>query len=177
MTLFIFFALVFATIVLAILINRIVRCPILVALTFFSVILLIAAIIGSTTLVVLAVILGIIAFLSAFFDCVFKSSGFFRNSNCLTCHNPYDDNDNDCCCNNDDDNNLAIVNSNGRVVARINGNTVSCRNNNNNGGCGCGNSNSLIAELVENNLINTASSNGNNNSSSCGCCGRTTRRR
>lgn len=175
MTLFIFFALALATIVLAILINRIVRCPILVALVFFSVTLLIAAIIGNTTLVVLAVILGILAFLAAFFDCIFKSSGFFRNSNCLTCHNPYDDNDNDCCCNNDDS--LAIVNSNGQVVARINGNTVSCRrNNNNNGNCGCGNSNSLIAELAENNLINTTSSNGNNSSSSCGCCNRTFRR-
>lgn len=173
MTLFIFFALALATIVLAILINRIVRCPTLVALVFFSVTLLIAAIIGNTTLVVLAVILGILAFLAAFFDCIFKSSGFFRNSNCLTCHNPYDDND--CC--NDNDDTLAIVNSNGQVVARINGNTVSCRrNNNNNGNCGCGNSNSLIAELAENNLINTTSSNGNNSSSSCGCCNRTFRR-
>ena len=147
MTLFIFFALALATIVLAILINRIVRCPTLVALVFFSVTLLIAAIIGNTTLVVLAVILGILAFLAAVFDCIFKSSGFFRNSNCLTCHNPYDDN------------------------------TVYCRrNNNNNGNCGCGNSNSLIAELAENNLINTTSSNGNNSSSSCGCCNRTFRR-
>ena len=175
MTILIFFALILTTIVLAILINRIVRCPILVALVFFSVILLIAAIIGSTTLVVLAVILGILAFLAAFFDCIFKSSGFFRNSNCLTCHNPYDDNNNDCC-NDNDDNSLAIVNSNGQVVARINGNTVSCRRNNNNGNCGCGNSNSLIAELSENNLINTTSSNGNNSSSSCGCCNRTFRR-
>ena len=175
MTLFIFFALILTTIVLAILINRIVRCPILVALVFFSVILLIAAIIGSTTLVVLAVILGILAFLAAFFDCIFKSSGFFRNSNCLTCHNPYDDNNNDCC-NDNDDNSLAIVNGNGQVVARINGNTVSCRRNNNNGNCGCGNSNSLIAELSENNLINTTSSNGNNSSSSYGCCNRTFRR-
>ncbi len=175
MTLFIFFALALATIVLAILINRIVRCPTLVALVFFSVTLLIAAIIGNTTLVVLAVILGILAFLAAFFDCIFKSSGFFRNSNCLTCHNPYDDNNNDCC-NDNDDNSLAIVNSNGQVVARINGNTVSCRRNNNNGNCGCGNSNSLIAELSENNLINTTSSNGNNSSSSYGCCNRTFRR-
>ena len=174
MTILIFFALILTTIVLAILINRIVRCPTLVALVFFSVTLLIAAIIGNTTLVVLAVILGILAFLAAFFDCIFKSSGFFRNSNCLTCHNPYDDNDNDCC--NDNDDTLAIVNSNGQVVARINGNTVSCRRNNNNGNCGCGNSNSLIAELSENNLINTTSSNGNNSSSSYGCCNRTFRR-
>ena len=175
MTILIFFALILTTIVLAILINRIVRCPILISLVFFSLTLLIAAIIGSTTLVVLAVILGILAFLAAFFDCIFKSSGFFRNSNCLTCHNPYDDNDNDCC-NDNDDNSLAIVNSNGQVVARINGNTVSCRRNNNNGNCGCGNSNSLIAELSENNLINTTSSNGNNSSSSYGCCNRTFRR-
>lgn len=175
MTILIFFALILTTIVLAILINRIVRCPILISLVFFSITLLIAAIIGSTTLVVLAVILGILAFLAAFFDCIFKSSGFFRNSNCLTCHNPYDDNNNDCC-NDNDDNSLAIVNSNGQVVARINGNTVSCRRNNNNGNCGCGNSNSLIAELSENNLINTTSSNGNNSSSSYGCCNRTFRR-
>ena len=175
MTILIFFALILTTIVLAILINRIVRCPILISLVFFSITLLIAAIIGSTILVVFAVLLGILAFVSAFLDCVFMKCGFFRNSNCLTCHNPYDDNDNDCC--NDNDDTLAIVNSNGQVVARINGNTVYCRrNNNNNGNCGCGNSNSLIAELAENNLINTTSSNGNNSSSSCGCCNRTFRR-
>ena len=132
MTLFIFFALALATIVLAILINRIVRCPILISLVFFSITLLIAAIIGSTILVVFAVLLGILAFVSAFLDCVFMKCGFFRNNNCLICNNPYEDN-NDCCCNNDD--NLNIVNSNGQVVARINGNTVSCRNNNNNRTC------------------------------------------
>ena len=132
MTILIFFALILTTIVLAILINRIVRCPILISLVFFSITLLIAAIIGSTILVVFAVILGILAFVSAFLDCVFMKCGFFRNNNCLTCNNPYEDN-NDCGCNNDD--NLNIVNSNGQVVARINGNTVSCRNNNNNRTC------------------------------------------
>ena len=172
MTILIFFALALATIVLAILINRLVKCPILVALAFFSVTLLIAAIIGSTILVILAVLLGILAFLAAFFDCVFMKCGFFRNNNCLNCNNPYDNN-NECCCNNDDT--LAIVNSNGQVVARINGNAVSCYSNNNNNGCGCGNSNSLLTDFANNNLITTAS-NGNNSSSSCGCCNRTYRR-
>lgn len=178
MTLLIFFAVLFATIVLAILVNRIVRCPILVGFAFFSVALLIAVILSNTTLIILAIVLGIIAFLAAFLDCVLMNSNCFRNNSCLNCHNPYENNS--CNNNNNDDDTLTIVNSNGEIVARINGNSVSCNNNNGcgcgcNSGCnsGCGNSsatNALVANLLNENNINTTSINGTASSSGCGCC-------
>ena len=155
MTILIFFAVVFATIVLAILLERIIHCPILVGFAFFSVFLVIAVVLSSTNLVIVAIVLGIIAFLAAFFDCIFRRSRFFRNNNCLRCD--CDDDDDDCdrrrnrrnncnwnnncncncncnCNNNDNDDSLAIVNSNGVVIARINGNLIRCRDNDNNNG-------------------------------------------
>ena len=128
MNILIFFALVLATIVVAIFLNRLVRCPLLVGFLFFSITLLIAVILSSTALIVIAIILGLIAFLAALFDCLIKNSCFFRKNSCLNCYNPYaDDNcDND---NNNNDNTLRIVNSNGEVIARINGNSINCFNN------------------------------------------------
>ncbi|MCI8272809.1 MAG: hypothetical protein HFJ55_01845 [Clostridia bacterium] len=147
MTLLIFFAIVFATIVLAIVLQRIIHCPILVGFAFFAIALVVAVILANTTLVILAIILGIIAFLSAFFDCLLSNSNFFRNNKCLRC-----DGNNNCkcnCCNNNCNNNcnnmncgcdetLTILNNNGEVVARINGNSVTCNDDNNNDDCGCG---------------------------------------
>lgn len=145
MNLLIFFAVVFATIILAIVLERIIHCPILVGFTFFAIFLVVAAVLNNITLVIVAIGLGILAFIVAFLDCTFRRSGFFRNNNCLTC---------DC------DDTFTILNSNGRVVARINGSTITCNDDNN---CCC-NTNNLGINLV--------SDNGNiseNNCSSCGC--------
>lgn len=132
MNILIFLALIFATVVLSILINRLVRCPLLVGLVFFSVTLLVAAILENTTLVIVAVILGIIGFLSAFLDCIFKRCDFVRDNCCLNCYNPYNtsnnDNGNNSNSNNSNDEALSIVNSDGEIVARINGNIVNCNN-------------------------------------------------
>ena len=184
MTLLIFFAVIFATIVLAIVLERIIHCSILVGFAFFSVALLVAVILGNTTLVIVAVIIGIIAFLSAFLDCIFRGSGFFRNNNCLRCDCNNDDEDNDsnngrrrrrinncnCSCNAQDDT-LAIVNSNGRVIARISGNSIMCNNS-----CSCGN-NSIFNE--NNTLGTTATTNDGivvTSNSNCGCNSRYFRR-
>ena len=163
MALFIILALILSTIILAIVLQRIIHCPILVGFAFFSIFLLVAAFLGNTTLIIFAIFLGILAFLAAFFDCIFTRSGFFRNNRCLSC----DDNNEgcNCCCNNNgntDDERLTILNSNGEVVARINGNTVTCTSNNGNNGnnCGC-NGRSGLSTI---NLTN-----GNNTNSSC-CC-------
>lgn len=186
MTLLIFFAIVFATIVLAIVLQRIIHCPILVGFAFFAIFLVVAAILDGTTLVIIAIILGIIAFLAAFLDCIFSRSRFFRNNRCLTCNSDDDDDENlnrrrrrcNCNCNNQEDV-LRIVNSNGEVIARINGNQISClgnnNNNNNNNGCGCGNNATIVASLNEGNNINTISAN-NTLNSSCGCSNRSYRR-
>ena len=135
MALFIILALILSTIILAIVLQRIIHCPILVGFAFFSIFLLVAAFLENTTLITFPIFLGILAFLAAFFDCIFTRSGFFRNNRCLSC----DDNNEgcNCCCNNNgntDDERLTILNSNGEVVARINGNTVTCTSNNGNNG-------------------------------------------
>lgn len=161
MNILIFFAIIFVTIILAILINRIVKCPTLVGFVFFSITLLIAIILSSIALVILSIILGIIAFASAFLDCIFKRCAFFRNNCCLQCHNPYE---NDCNnSNNENNNRLTIINSNGEVVARINGNSITCTDDN---GCGCGGKNNLLSEVSTTNLINNQET-----TSSCNNCG------
>lgn len=140
---FVLIAIILLTIVLAIFSNRLVRCPLLVGFIFFSIALLVAMITANMTIVILAIIAGIVAFLSALLDCVFKSSRFLRENACMTCHNPYDcdrgreresnnNNNNNCNCN---DETLRIVNGDGEIVARINGNSIDCIDNNDSGCC------------------------------------------
>ena len=151
MTLLIYFAIIFSTIELSIVLQRIIHCPILVGFAFFSIFLVIAVIFASTTLVIIAIILGIISFISAFLDCIIRRSGFFRNNSCLNCEDTCcncnrDNNSNNNNCTNNDDETLTIVNSNGVVLARINGDTIRCRENNDddNNGCGCNNENNTL---------------------------------
>jgi hypothetical protein len=163
MDLLIFFAIVLSTIILAIVLQRIIHCPMLVGFAFFAIYLIVSAVLENVTLVIIAIILGIIAFFSALIDSVITRSEFFRNNNSTN------GNDNQCCCNcnnnNDDDNDtLTIINSNGEVVARISGNSVSCSNNNS--GDGCENSNNLLSDTIATNIA-----------SSCGCVNRNFRRR
>ena len=157
MTLLIIFAVVFATIVFAIVLERIIHCPILVGFAFFAAFLIVAAVFDSVTLVIVAIGLGILAFIVAFLDCVFRRSRFFRNNKCLTCEcNDNEENTgrsgrNNCNCNCENNSNetLTILNSNGRVVARINGNIA----------------------LTDGNILTTS------DDTSCGCNGRNNRYR
>lgn len=169
MNLFIIFSIVFAVIIFSIVLQRIVHCPILVGFTIFAALLIVAAVFNNITFVIIAIALGILAFIVAFFDCIFRSSNFFRNNRCLTC-----DCNNNNGNNNDNDDTLTIVNSNGVVLARINGNTIQCRDNDNNGNscnCGCNNDNSIT--FSNGNLLSTNDT--NSNFSNCGCRGRNLR--
>ena len=153
MNLLIFFAIVLSTIILAIVLQRIINCPILVGFAFFAIYLIVAAVLANLTFVIISIILGIIAFLSAFLDCIFRRSGFFRNNSCLSCsaNNCSCNCNNNCGANNDE---LTIVNNNGDIVARINGNNVTC-----NEDIGCAT-----------NLLNNGNYNNNfTNTSNCGC--------
>lgn len=155
MNILIFLAVILVTIVLAIFINRLVRCPLLVGFIFFSIALLVAIILSNLTLVILAIILGIVAFVSAFLDCLFKSCCFFRNNSCLRCHNPYEENNNNE--NTNTNNNLRIINSNGEVIASISGNSVNCYDEEPD--CCCNNgrngANTLLSDANMVNNINT----------------------
>ena len=152
MNILIFLAVILVTIVLAIFINRLVRCPLLVGFIFFSIALLVAIILSNLTLVILAII--------------FKSCCFFRNNSCLNCHNPYEENNNN---NNENANsNLRIINSNGEVVASINGDSINCYDEDNDCCCNSGRTgvNTLLSDATTNNNINT-----NTTSYSCNCRG------
>ena len=179
MTLLIIFAVIFATIIFAIVLERIIHCPILVGFAFFAAFLIVAAVFDSVALVIVAIALGLLAFIVAFLDCVFRRSRFFRNNKCLTCDCDEENNgrsgensgrNNNCNCNcvNNSNETFTILNSDGRVVARITGNNVTCIDNNNNNGCGCNNSGlSLVSDngniaLTEGNILTTSNTN-------CGC--------
>lgn len=161
MTILIFLAIILVTIVLAIFINRLIQCPLLVGVIFFSITLLVAVILSNIALVVFAIILGIIAFISAFLDCIFKNSHYFKNNKCLKCYNPYkfdEEEDNNC---NNNDNTLRIINSSGRVIARINGNSINCYTNNNN--CECAtrvNNNNFLSESIDGEVFNLTNTSG-----------------
>lgn len=160
MNLLIFFAIVLSTIILAIVLQRIIHCPILVGFAFFAAYLIVVAVFENTTYVIIAIILGIIAFFSAFIDCLIMNSNWLRNNGCINCNNNCSSNSNNN--NNTDDDTLTIVNSSGEVVARINGNSVNCNNNNSSCGCSGRDTSALLASLNDMTF--------NNNTS--GCCNR-----
>lgn len=138
MILFIFFALPLAIILLSIVLQKILRCPILVAITVFAIGLIVSFVAFSSTLaeaLIATIIYSIIAFVTASIvkiicECIQK----FRrcNSNCL-CNN---DESNNCGCNSHSNNNcLCDSNDNNNVVPTSNdiairANFSPCNNNN-----------------------------------------------
>lgn len=128
MNFFLIFALIFFSIIAGIFFQKLVNSPILVGLLFFSIFILIAAITGNTNFVILAVVLGIIAFISAFLYCVILKCNIFRNCNNSNNDISVANNTNNCCsCSQQ----LTILNSEGEIVARINGDNVTCTSNSN----------------------------------------------
>ncbi len=61
-----FFVLPIVTIILAIVLQRLLRCPILVAATFFAVYLILAFTVFDTSFLIFAIIYTILAFITAF---------------------------------------------------------------------------------------------------------------
>ena len=95
-SLFIFFAIPLATIILSIVLQKALRNPILVALTFFSIFLIVAFILDLLGIVdlgtglIAAIIYTIIAFITAFLICRFcnnnnNSDEDDEDNNCLNC--------------------------------------------------------------------------------------------
>lgn len=132
MNLLIFFSVVFATIIFAIVLERIIHCPILVGFAFFSFFLVVATIFNNTILVIIAIALGILAFIVAFWDCILRNSRFFRNNKCLRCNcddeeNERENENNNCGCN-QNNSVIRIVSGSGRT---LNTSDTSSQN------CGC----------------------------------------
>ncbi len=153
MNLLIFFAIPLATILLAIVLEKVLRCPILVAITFFAVYLIVvfalfaAGVITSTNLaefLIAIIIYTIIAFVTALIvelirriNLRFFSDDDSNSTDVLTCQ----DDDSSC------SNNSGCSNSNGNLLK------ISCR-------CNNGNSSDLLT--VNSNCLGNDSNNNTN---------------
>ena len=118
MILLLFFALPVATIILAIVWQKIIKCPLLVALTAFAIYLIVTYAFFDSSFLIFAIVYTILAFIAAWitqFICQnFGRNGFFRtinaeniNTNNLSTNtlevnddnNDNNDNNSGCCCN------------------------------------------------------------------------------
>ena len=124
--LLIFFALPLATIIIAIVLERVWKNYILVTLFTFAVYLIVAFALGDANLLVLVIIYTFLAFISAFLSMLFRKinkklkkleelgGANDENSREQCCHNNTDENVSDtnntgnCCCNRNNAQNLAI---------------------------------------------------------------------
>ena len=77
--LLIFFAITFVVIVISIALQKILKCPILVAAIIFSIILLVAIILGNSILTIASIFFGILSYIVAILQCIF--SKLLRNNN------------------------------------------------------------------------------------------------
>ena len=111
--LLIFFALPIATIIISIALQKILKCPLLVAAIIFSIFLIVTFVVGNLNFLVAAIIYAIISFITAFLTC-------------LICRflNTYNSNIRRCCCGNNNSNNARRQND----LLTI---SSSCRNNGN----------------------------------------------
>ena len=141
-TLLIYFALPVATIVLAFVLEKILRCPFLTAATFFAIYLIVAFAAFDTTFLVWVIVYTILAFIAAALAEIFYKKG-------------------GCGCYKTDNTNSDRPN----LTARITGlSTVPNSTNNNNGNCSCNNVNTTPNVASVNVRDNT------NGNQSCWCC-------
>lgn len=124
-TILLFFALPIATIILAVVLEKILRCPILTALTFFAIYLIVTFVAFDATFLVFAIAYTILAFIAAYL-----AELFFNRCSCPCRKNN--------CYNNDNSNNNTVRLSDAQVqeiaarVANImNDNSCNCCNCNN----------------------------------------------
>ena len=167
--LFVFFVLPLVTILLAIVLQKILKNPILVGITFFAIFLIVAFVGFPATLpaaIIGAIILSIIAFITAI---IVQLICILRQRFCNNCNN------NNACydrryCRDDDNNSVQTISDTGNLLRiscscqngessdllTINSNS-NCNNNNENN-CGCDNNNNNL------NVANVINSN-----NGCGC--------
>lgn len=156
--LLIFFALPIATIIISIALQKILKCPILVAAIIFAIFLVVTFIVGNLNFLVAAIIYAIISFITAVLTHIIcRILNTYRDNNC------WRDRDNCNCNRNNTRNDLLTISS-------------SCQNNRNgdlltisSNGCN-GNTNDLLTISSNNNGNNGRNNNCNNNSCCCNCC-------
>lgn len=110
MNLFIFFALPLATILLAIVFQKVLKSPILVAIAFFAIYLIVAFVAFSDTLaeaIIASIIYTIIAYIVAYISMIICN---LRRSFC-NCLREKSENNRNCGCGNNDDNEENVENN------------------------------------------------------------------
>ena len=154
--LLIFFALPIATIIISIALQKILKCPPLVAAIIFSIFLIVTFIIGDLNFLIATIVYTIISFITAVIvSLICRLIGRLRNGNvndcnCLACDNRR--NRNSCgCSSNNISNELITINSNCGNLE--NGNLLTTASN----GCSGINNELLISNRV------------NGSNSECGC--------
>lgn len=159
--LLIFFALPIATIIISIALQKIFKCPPLVAAIIFAIFLIVTFIIGDLNFLIATIVYTIISFITATIVCLVcriirrladNNNDNDDNYNCSSCRRQR--NSNSCgCTNNTDSNELLTINSN--CGNSENGNLLTISSNGCNG--------------VSNQLLTISSNNANGTNSGCGC--------
>lgn len=120
-----FFALPIATIILSVVLQKILKCPILVAATFFAIFLIVTFAVFDSDFFIFAIVYTILAYIAATitrFICeTFCRNGVFRNINAQNINTNTlrareiinnNDDDNNCDCENNSNNNSCNSNNN-----------------------------------------------------------------
>lgn len=174
--LLIYFALPLATIILAVVLQKLIKSPILVAAIFFAIYLIVAFAVFNATFLVAAIVYTFLAYITA--SIVKILCCFFRNCN-LSCN--CNNRENECPCRRNQNmttNDVIVLNDTNEIATLSNANGCTCRitssNNNvsafNNGyNRGYNNGYDNAYNFISNNGGIQANSNNNNN---CCCCNR-----
>lgn len=139
MDLLLFFALPIATIILAIVFQKIIKCPILVAATAFAIFLIVTFAAFDASFLIFAIIYTILAYIAASIARFFRENmgrnGFFRNINTETINanrintNSLEINDEDDCDDEDDEKHGCCCCNNCQRINRMNtANRINRRN-------------------------------------------------
>lgn len=132
--LLIFFALPLATIILAAVLQKLIKCPILVAAIFFAIYLIVAFAVFDATFLIAAIVYTVLAYVTAsivrIICCLIRNFNLnCDNDSSCGCNRSTNNNDCSCRCNrtsNASNNTLALSDTNG-VVVTSNSNGCNCR--------------------------------------------------
>lgn len=138
-TLLIFFALPIATIILAIVIEKILRCPILTALTFFAIYLIVAFAAFDASFLIFVIAYTIIAYITAWIVELF----FSRCRRACPCRE-----------NNNNNNEVQLSNADMQNIATRVANIIN-NNSNSNCNCNCNNNNTATVNVRDTNGCQT----------------------
>ncbi len=185
-TLLIFFALPLATIILAIVLQKLIKCPVLVAAIFFAIYLIVAFAVFNATFLIAVIVYTFLAYVTAsivkILCCFFNNCNWSLNCGCR-------ERQNNCSCRNNintANNNILELNEANGSVRILNDNGCNCRltctngnstvfNNGYNRGYNNGYDNGYnnAVDFLNDNTCNgnTVAANSNNNNNCC-CCRR-----